>query len=209
MLNSVIGAWCRVEIPGSIRFCTKRTASRLLLRMCLHQEMFRISGNSLGRCVRCAIRPLTAACRRIVASVCDPERTFELPFYSVAPSHICASLSHLPPRSKQLSSRTSFRSHRPKATSDASTNALSRSFVVFIVLVGGEQESSKVCSWPIADLLQCAPVNRRAFLAMPGSGPLQSCHATSGSRPRLKRRQARRAGCRHRPAASSTRVRRN
>ena len=61
-----------------------------------------------------------------------PETDVQAMVYSVAPSHICRSLSHLPPRSKQLSIRTSSRNHRPTATINASTNAPSRRLLVFI-----------------------------------------------------------------------------
>ncbi|MFC5509526.1 type VI secretion system tube protein Hcp [Massilia jejuensis] len=53
-------------------------------------------------------------------------------FYSVLPSHICRSRSHLPPRSRQLSNRTSLRNQRLATTSNASTHAPSRNFVLFI-----------------------------------------------------------------------------
>lgn len=68
-------------------------------------------------------------------------------FYSVLPSHICPFWCHLPPRSRQLSIRASFRKRRPRVTTSASTNSRSKTFVICIV-AGEEQGGSRSCGWP-------------------------------------------------------------
>jgi hypothetical protein len=92
-------------------------------------------GRPLGG-LACAEEPVASSdAARIFTEVAfDPKWTVELSCYSVAPSHIRLSSSHLPPRSKQVSIRISFRNQTPAATSNATTSAPSRSFLVFIRL---------------------------------------------------------------------------